>query len=284
MEANTKELERLAAFLKKPSHSQILLPFCSSENGDDVEQQPVALLSGNINLRRSFRKDGVLLPFEAELELLERKLVEIQENENQTSTYMGIGEVIDLSSELERIKIDTATVDALNEKEKEVEIKEEWSEDITKKYYSSEHRTERRVNVDMNVNHVIQQSKVAIPADIAELLRLAEEEDEQFGKESVVESKIEILKKEVVASKGKRINLPKIHSNGLIGDIIERDSKPSSTITMTTNSLGDSVSSRIILNELRGNDLKVSSTSEETASTSNKPLKRSSLFKTNLNK
>ena len=74
------DLDEVVNFLKlginRSTLSQVILPFNSNSN--ESENIPVALLSGNVNFKTSFKKDGKLIPFEEELEKLEKELYEMK--------------------------------------------------------------------------------------------------------------------------------------------------------------------------------------------------------------
>lgn len=248
--------KELLDFLKrgenKSTLSQIILPFCSDTTG---ERSPVALLTGNINLKVNLRKDGTPVSFEAELKKLEAEIENLK---------VSKGHVVDLSSELKKLQIETDATD-----EKEVEIKEDWTPEDEILFKT---RKERKI-ITTPVQPVRQELKL-FSSDIEELLRLAEmEEEEEAEKTFTSPSKVKEIKKAILdqSSKGSsgtlkelpKLKLPKITAtNPLVGEIIEREPE---TVTKPFKqaSVPDEVSNRIILNDLKKIDLKASASAQE---------------------
>lgn len=266
----------ISNFLKrgvyKSTLSQIILPFCSDANEESI---PIALLSGNINLKSSLKKNGQAVSLEEELKILYSEL--------QLRTMHPVkGTIIDLSSEMKKLEIETAS------DEKEIEIKEEWTEVDEVLFRNRIPRAVTEIEIKP-VKHLKQQE---ISEDIDELLRLAEleEEKEEELESNKSASKIQIIKNEVKdqvlkpKALGKSLILPKISAtNPLIGEVIERESEPVFR-KKTASLMVDQVSSRIILNDLKRADLKSSANKvfdeKESISDipSSVPLKKSSLF------
>lgn len=214
------DLLKRAADKSTPTLSQIILPFCSSSS--DGERPPVALLTGNINFKNSLRLNGQLVPFEAELQKLESEIASLKLSKAQK------GEVIDLTAEMKRLQVDKVD----DSPEKEIEIKEEWTErDEALILQRRERKPKTDIKSILKENPIIKPSK--LDEDIEELLKLAELEEEQNVNESNV-SKIKEIKREVkeeikkpVAGSVQKLNLPKIDAtNSLVGDIIERVPEP----------------------------------------------------------
>lgn len=263
--------QELLDFLKRGENnstlSHIILPFCSDTTG---ERNPVAFLTGNINLKSNLRKDGKPVSFEEELKKLEAEIENLKVNK---------GLVVDLSAEMKKLQIETD--------EKEVEIKEEWTLEDEILFKT---RKERKMTA-YPVQSVKQESKL-LSSDIEDLLRLAEMEEEEEEAEKIFTSpsKVKEIKMEIInqSSKGSsgtlkelpKLKLPKINAtNALVGEIIERESetvkKPFKRATVP-----DEVSNRIILNDLKKIDLKASATSQEEADApiQSSQLKKPSLF------
>lgn len=262
------ELLEVLNFLKrgadKSTLSQINLPFCSDTSG---ERSPVALLTGNINLKANLRKDGKPVSFEEELKRLEAEVANLK---------IKKGQVIDLSAEMKKLQIESD--------EKEIEIKEEWTAEDEKLLRI---RKERKV-ASTPVPSAVSEPK-NLPLDIEEMLKLAEMEDEEeLSKDMNVPSKIKEIKKGVQEEKSKasgtvrelpKLKLPKITSNNpLVGDVIERETE-SNFKTSQRIPVPDEVSNRIILNDLKKMDLKSSVIEEEgDNSVTSESLKKPSRF------
>ena len=276
-------IELLKRGADKSTLSQIILPFCSDSKG---ERAPVALLSGNVNLKASLKKNGKPVALEDEIKKLESEALRTKK-----------GQVVDLSNEIKRLQIDTNPSDDL----KEVEIKEEWTaeDEILLRNRKSRAPIAPVVKDITNGNN-----KFGLDVDIEEMLRLAELEEEEetvtgngngFKTSKVGEIKREVKEIKLVQSKAgqpkelPKPKLPKINSaNPLVGDIIEHTPEPP---RKSAHDHSDQVSSRIILNELRRADLKASGNDieEEVVETPispvspdttepTVPLKKSSLF------
>jgi hypothetical protein len=235
----------------KSTLSQIILPFCSDTSG---ERNPVAFLTGNINLKGNLRKEGKPVSFEEELKEIENLKVKK-------------GQVVDLSAELKNLQIETDGKD-----EKEIEIKEEWTGEDE---FLFKTRKERKVD-SKPIRQPFKQESKSLPSEIEEILRFAEmEEEEEEGDEGMDmkftnPSKVKEIKMELIkqSSKGSnsavkelsKLKLPKITTtNPLIGDIIERESE----IVVKSHKEPDEVSNRIILNDLKKIDLKSSASTQE---------------------
>lgn len=265
---------------EKTMLSQIMLPISNSNLNE-----PVALLVGNLNVRRSLKKNGQAAELNVELESIESELL---------AQKHCIGKVIDLSEEMKKLQIDTA--DSLTERE--VEIKEKWSEadELLAKSRIQRHA----INIEQNENPGI---KLKLPEDIEQILKLAEMEEEQENSSisRPEKSKIKAFKSELMSVSRKneelrhqidgeiwKLHLPKISAtHRLVGEVVERESD---TFVVTAQAKTDPVSSRIIANGLRVKDLKktlVLANDDEKASfkevtnadeISSKYLKKSSLF------
>lgn len=260
----------LSNFLKrgldKSFLSQIIVPFCSNANESVA---PVALLSGNINLKTSLKKNGVNVSLEDQLQKM------VEKPQNQT----GKGIIIDLSSEMKKLDLEIGG-------EKEVEIKEDWSESDILQFKNRTSRYMKDVKSVASVNHSNKEQELSL--DIDELLRLAEleeaEDEMRLLKLNRSSSKLQSIKNEIkkteVKTNFKSLNLPKISAtNPLIGEVIERTSDPVLVAGKNTNIVQvDQVSNRIILNDLKKVDLRSSFTDSVDEKDSSQ-LKRSSLFR-----
>lgn len=260
---------------EKTTLSQMLLPYPTNSS----ESEPVALLIGNINARKSLKKDGEAVDLENELEVIKTEL----------SFQKPVGTVIDLSAEMKNLQIDASGTVS----EKEVEIKEEWTEADELLAQSRIQRHAITLNSDNSNKKVEPKSK--LPDDIEELLKLAEMEEQHNDSNIIPEkSKIKAVKSEMLSGSKKsellkkefsesNVRLPKINAtNPLVGEIVERESH---TPLISTQLKADPVSSRIIANELRTLGLKNSSNEEyelerqpAVEEISSKSLKKSSLF------
>ena len=282
----TEAVEFFKRGIDKSTLSQILLPFCSDATG---ERAPVALLSGNINLKSSLRRENNPVVLEEEIKRLEMEI-----------TLKKGGQVIDLSNEIKRLQIETTSNE---EDSKEVEIKEDWTlEDEvlirTRKSRIADQSTSVLNSSMLPIKEDVSNANLKrLEEDIEEMLKLAEfEEEEETARILKAPSKVEEIKRELKLTNLKQIkstqfkelpkgNLPKItSSNPLVGDVIERVSDFSKS---SPHDQCDQVSSRIILNELRRIDLKNSVNELEKEDYDDivsddvsvqAPLKKSSLF------
>ena len=288
-----REMIEVAEFLRrgidKSTFSQIIIPFCSDTTG---ERAPVALLSGNINLKASLKRDNRPVVLEEELERLEDEI---------SSKNLVKGQVVDLSNEIKRLQIETSPNDV---DIKEVEIKEEWTLEDEAMILFRRSRVVGHSAVKKELpEESFKSTKKSLEDDIEEMLRVAEMEEEAEAGESKSVSKVEEIKREVKfanfiktkSAQGKELpkgKLPKINSsNPLVGDVIERTSEP---FKKPVNGQNDQVSSRIILNELKKLDLRAAANEYEgddgeeleeedekeisTVGACEAPLKKSSLF------
>lgn len=266
---NEENLMEVVNFLRlgldRSTLSQIILPL-NSQIQKSNEILPVALLSGNINLRASFKKEGKLVPFEEELERLELTISKLKLS--QRTTTDASPQIFNLSTEMKKLSIESTNV--LDEKE--VEIKEEWTEEdeIILRHRTVDRRrptfpsslTERE-----QFNSQLAHQKMKLSNDLEEILRLAElqesEETEFVLKSKVLEIKQE-LKNENAKITGRNqvkqfpeLNLPKIDAKtsssfvGIVGEIVEHVSEVPVRIDCDRKMVPDSVSSRIILNDLK---------------------------------
>lgn len=266
----------------KSSLSQIIIPFCSDASG---ERAPVALFSGNINLKSSLKRNDKPVILEEEIKRLESEAANIKK-----------GQVVDLSNEIKRLQLETSS----DEPElKEVEIKEEWTAEDEILLRTRKSRAPI-VPPTADIIQTLTKPSSGLEDDIEEMLRLAELEEEEEAAQGFKPSKVEEIKREVKETKSvqlkagqpkelPKVKLPKINSsNPLVGDVIERTPEPP---RKSAHDHSDQVSSRIILNELRRADLKAESYDEKSVlneeeecldSNSNEPattpLKKSSLF------
>lgn len=211
------DLLEVENFLKRSSDrttlSQIILPFCSDTSG---ERLPVALISGNINVKNNLRRDGKLVPFEEELLRLESEIRRLKSK----------GQVIDLSLEMKNLQIEK---DESVQDDKEIEIKEEFTKED--ELLLQKNRSERKLKITTE-NCFLKKNTSSLDDDIEELLRMAELEELKTMNLCEGKSKIEEIKNEIYSQNAKKsslntlkdLKLPKINSsNPLIGDVIERE-------------------------------------------------------------
>ena len=308
------DLDEVVNFLKlginRSTLSQVILPFNSNSN--ESENIPVALLSGNVNFKTSFKKDGKLIPFEEELEKLEKELYEMKTSKlkNKVST----SEVINLLEEMKKLSFEAIDGNEIILDEKEVEIKEKWTEEDeiilrsrtlnNRKTIIPLHNIKIETETKIEINDQSSNKKAQIPEDINELLLLAELEEDAEGKDVDVRngmhSKMSVIKNELKEEKSKiygratekgfsNLNLPKVDAKnafvGVVGEIVEHvpevpvRNNQNECISACKGIIPDKVSSRIIINELKSKNLKSSEESHEIDDQVQRdPIKKSSRF------
>lgn len=309
MKMNNENLDEVVNFLKlginRSTLSQVILPFNSDLNSSN-ENIPVALVSGNVNLKTSFKKNGKLIPFEQELERLENELSEIKLSNLKNKTLTS-SEVINLSKEMKKLSIEAIDGNEIILDEKEVEIKEKWTEEdeiiLRSRTLNQRKPIVTSFKIETEINYQSSKKIIEIPEEIDELLLLAElEEEEAVNLHSHLHSKVSEIKTELkeekiklsgrAAEKGfSKLNLPKVDAKnafvGIVGEIVEHVSEvpvsnKNECISESKGIIPDKVSSRIIINELKNQNLKSSSVAETEEEidyqVQRDPIKKSSRF------
>lgn len=213
-----------------PYITNTLYPHPSSSSVDE----PVAFISGIINLKKSLRYNGNPVDLGKEIKTIEELVMK-----------EACGEVIDLTKAAADMQINSNEI-------QEKEIKENWSKSDEKLFQS---RGIRQGSMRSSILPAPAESKNSLSDDIDALLRAAEAEEEF---ELPVQSKVSLIKNE--SKSALPVKLPKRAtplSDSLIGDIVERN------VNAPESSLEDSVAKRVIMNELRTQDLR--SSASETA-------------------
>lgn len=208
-----------------PYISNTLFPHPASSSVDE----PVAFVSGSINLKKSLRYNGNQVDYQKEITTVE-----------EVAMKEACGEVIDLSKAAVAMRINDAEI-------QEKEIKESWSQADEELFQS---RGIRQASSRSSKQPAPAASKSSLPDDIEALLQAAEAEEEA---EAPKESKILQIKNESKSAlpvKPAKIATPR--SDSLIGDIVERN------VNAAESSLEDKVAERVILNELKTHDLRKS--------------------------
>lgn len=206
-----------------PYISNTLYPHPSSSSIDE----PVAFISGSINLKKSLRYNGCPVDLEKEIRTIEELVMK-----------EACGEVIDLTKAAAEMQINANEI-------QEKEIQENWSKSDEELFRS---RGIRQASSRSSKQPATVESKGSLPDDIEALLRAAEAEEEA---ELPVQSKVSQIKNEsksVVPVKPAKRATPL--SDSLIGDIVERN------VNVQESGLEDSVAKRVIMNELRTHDLR----------------------------
>ena len=246
IESNLELVDLFKRASERSTLSQIYLPFCSDPQG---ERPPIALLSGNINLKRSLQSNGNLVSLQEALSQLENDAILSGKTK---------GQVIDLSEEIKKLNVSSDI------SEKELEIKEEWTIEDEKIFSASKERIGATP-----IAQIIPLSSASskIPDDIEIMLRLAEEEEKELVDEKAIlgsrsNSKIKEIKNELLEQNYKpksnvilsKLNLPKcVSSNPLVGDIVEHS--PERASSFNNGPVSDDVSTRVIINQLKQSDL-----------------------------
>jgi hypothetical protein len=219
--------------------SQVLMPF--SEAGAD---HCVALLSGNLRICDGLKKDGCKVsPQEAMCDLEQNRLMSC---------------VPEVSDELERVVLDEAAA------YKEADIKEEWSK-ADEAFVSS--RSSRMARQEPLLSRAAFTTRaLALPADIEAMLAAAELEEKSVsdgGAGVGTESRITSIRKEAhdelkdrAKDKKPALRQIKVPGNSLVGDVVERSTERSE---LSMQPLRDETSAKVILNDIKTQDLKQSS-------------------------
>ncbi len=255
-----EERVELVDILKRASDrsslSNIILPFCSNISG---ERPPIALLSGNLDMKSTLKFNGESISLHDALGKLEG---------GNSATRKG--KVIHLTEEIKRLQIDTD-----DSSEKEVEIKEEWTREDEMLLLSKKNRNS--LLQPMNVEPPsFENGPSKLSNDIELLLQLAEEEEDlELSHQSPPPSKLTTIKTELLRADAKtskvafipKLKLPKsIPTNSLVGDIIEHCSESNEPVKEPPGIEQDA--SQSLVSAMENFDLKTESL----------PLKKSSRF------